>query len=57
MVRCAAPGGYVLNNTFTALVARHIESHREDWRGMFETRERNVKRGGPRMALIVPMKG
>jgi hypothetical protein len=48
--------GYTLNNSFTALVARHIESRREDWRGMFETRERNQKKGGPRLALIVPMK-
>jgi hypothetical protein len=48
--------GYTLNNDFTALVARHIEEHREDWKGMFETRERNVKRGGPKLAVILPMK-
>ena len=48
--------GYTLNNTFTALVARHIEGHRKDWAGMFEKRERNVKRGRPRTVLVVPLK-
>ena len=47
--------GYTLNNTFTALVARHIEDRRPDWKGLFETRERSVKRGGPCLAWIVPI--
>ena len=48
--------GYTLNNSFTALVARHIESHRPDWKGLFEKRERNSQKKGPKMAVILPMR-
>ena len=31
--------GFALNNSFTAYIARHIMEHRQEWRGLFETRE------------------
>lgn len=31
--------GYTLNNNYTAYIARHIMNRKENWRGMFETRE------------------
>lgn len=34
---------YALNNNFHALVAKHIISHRPDWAGMFEIRDRHHK--------------
>jgi len=53
-IQVGKDNGYTLNNDFTALVARHIEAHRPDWAGVFEKRERGRKRGGPRLAWIVP---
>lgn len=31
--------GYTLNNSYRAYVARHIMDRRQDWKGLFETRE------------------
>lgn len=31
--------GYVLNNSITQCIARHIIAHRPEWDGLFETRE------------------
>ncbi len=53
-VRVGKVQGYTLNNNFTALVARHIESRRPDWAGMFERRERN-RDGGRKLAVVLPM--
>jgi len=30
--------GYVLNNTLTPMIARHLMDHRPEWRGLFELR-------------------
>ena len=31
--------GYTLNNSYTAYIARHIMSRRDEWNGLFEVRE------------------
>jgi len=44
--------GYTLNNSFTAPIADHIETHRPDWQGMFEHRQ-SPRRNKKQWALIV----
>lgn len=48
--------GYTLNNSFTESIARHIEEHRSDWRGMFEHREVHAKKRSKQWALVLPAK-
>jgi hypothetical protein len=55
-VRLGRDHGYTLNNDFTAMVARHIEQHRPDWRGLFEKRERNQPHStGTKKGIFIPL--
>jgi len=53
-LKIAQADGYTLNNSFTALLVRHIYAHRPEWQGLFETRERR-NGTGKKLALIIPL--
>lgn len=49
--------GYTLNNNHRAYLARHIEAHRPQWTGMFETREVGKVRGKRKVLVITERSG